>query len=58
MPAGTPIEKQWKFTDRVVWVKQAFELVPELGSIEISKRLYEEGHRGWEDTRKPIRKDV
>ena len=58
MPAGTPIEKQWKFTDRVVWVKRAYELAPDHGSIEISKILYEEGHRGWRDTRKPISKDA
>ena len=58
MPAGTPIEKQWKKTDRVVWVKRAFELAPEMGCIEISKRLYEEGHRAWRDTRKPISKDA
>ena len=57
MPAGTPIEKQWKLTDRVVWVKRAYELAPDHGSIEISKRLYEEGHRGWKDPRKPISKD-
>jgi len=57
MPAGTPIENQWKLTDRVVWVKRSYELAPDHGSIEISKRLYEEGHRGWKDPRKPISKD-
>ena len=58
LPERTPVEKLWKFTDRLTWVLRAYELAPNHGSIEISKILYEEGHRACKDPRKPISKHV
>ena len=48
--------KEWTFNDHAKWIRQIFEWAPEIGSTEMSKRLYEQGLRSLRDKRKPISK--